>query len=169
MTTPAKRTVLELFSRDQLLAAVDQFGLEVADRRAKAGLVEAVTLSRKAALPAVLEPLARDRLKELCRELGLQDAGREKAVLIARLCGTPPPSAEPHAEDAPTPLKAKDSATATAAAPRSPKGPSRASVPPGSGATLGFEAKLWGTADKLRNNMDAAEYKHVVLGLIFLK
>ncbi|MEM0133028.1 MAG: type I restriction-modification system subunit M N-terminal domain-containing protein [Acidiplasma sp.] len=29
--------------------------------------------------------------------------------------------------------------------------------------------KLWAAADKLRNNMDAAEYKHVVLGLIFLK
>jgi len=37
------------------------------------------------------------------------------------------------------------------------------------GATLGFEAKLWAAADALRNNMDAAEYKHVVLGLIFLK
>jgi type I restriction enzyme M protein len=36
-------------------------------------------------------------------------------------------------------------------------------------ANLGFEQKLWLTADKLRNNMDAAEYKHVVLGLIFLK
>ena len=36
-------------------------------------------------------------------------------------------------------------------------------------ATIGFEAKLWFTADKLRNNMDAAEYKHVVLRLIFLK
>jgi type I restriction enzyme M protein len=36
-------------------------------------------------------------------------------------------------------------------------------------ANLGFEAKLWLIADKLRNNMDAAEYKHVVLGLIFLK
>src|ERR1700741_2958674 len=34
---------------------------------------------------------------------------------------------------------------------------------------LGFEAKLWAAADALRNNMDAAEYKHVVLGLIFLK
>ncbi len=34
---------------------------------------------------------------------------------------------------------------------------------------LGFEAKLWAMADALRNNMDAAEYKHVVLGLIFLK
>jgi type I restriction enzyme M protein len=36
-------------------------------------------------------------------------------------------------------------------------------------ATIGFEATLWQAADKLRNNMDAAEYKHVVLGLIFLK
>ena len=30
-------------------------------------------------------------------------------------------------------------------------------------ANIGFEAKLWLAADKLRNNMDAAEYKHVVL------
>ena len=37
------------------------------------------------------------------------------------------------------------------------------------GTTLGFEATLYQAADKLRNNMDAAEYKHVVLGLIFLK
>ncbi len=39
----------------------------------------------------------------------------------------------------------------------------------GSYANFGFEAKLWLAADKLRNDMDAAEYKHVVLGLIFLK
>ncbi len=39
----------------------------------------------------------------------------------------------------------------------------------GNGTALGFEATLWATADKMRNNMDAAEYKHVVLGLIFLK
>ena len=37
------------------------------------------------------------------------------------------------------------------------------------GATLGYEQQLWGTADALRGSMDAAEYKHVVLGLIFLK
>jgi type I restriction enzyme M protein len=37
------------------------------------------------------------------------------------------------------------------------------------GANLGFEQKLWAAADKLRGHMDAAEYKHVVLGLIFLK
>src|SRR3989441_395873 len=37
------------------------------------------------------------------------------------------------------------------------------------GSALGFEATLWATADKLRGNLDAAEYKHVVLGLIFMK
>lgn len=35
--------------------------------------------------------------------------------------------------------------------------------------TLGYEDKLWQAADKLRGSMDAGEYKHVVLGLIFLK
>ena len=34
---------------------------------------------------------------------------------------------------------------------------------------MGYEAQLWKMADALRSNMDAAEYKHVVLGLIFLK
>ncbi|MBE3064419.1 MAG: SAM-dependent DNA methyltransferase [Spirochaetes bacterium] len=41
--------------------------------------------------------------------------------------------------------------------------------PAKNGATLGFETKLWAAADALRGSMDAAEYKHVVLGLIFLK
>lgn len=45
--------------------------------------------------------------------------------------------------------------------PRAPKN--------GNGAKLGFEEKLWGAADKLRGHMDASEYKHVVLGLVFLK
>ncbi len=37
------------------------------------------------------------------------------------------------------------------------------------GANIGYEAELWQMADALRGSMDAAEYKHVVLGLIFLK
>ena len=35
--------------------------------------------------------------------------------------------------------------------------------------TINFETTLWAAADKLRGNMDAADYKHVALGLIFLK
>jgi len=47
--------------------------------------------------------------------------------------------------------------------------PAKANGARGNGDTVGFEAKLWAAADALRNNMDAAEYKHVALGLIFLK
>ena len=36
-------------------------------------------------------------------------------------------------------------------------------------ANLGFEAKLFAAADKLRGNMEPSDYKHVALGLIFLK
>lgn len=43
------------------------------------------------------------------------------------------------------------------------------SVTEASDVDLGFERQLFQSADKLRNNMNAAEYKHVVLGLIFLK
>ena len=37
------------------------------------------------------------------------------------------------------------------------------------GAKLGFEEKLWAAADKMRGHMDSSDYKHVALGLIFLK
>ena len=37
------------------------------------------------------------------------------------------------------------------------------------GEPLGFEQTLWAAADKLRGNLESAEYKHIVLGLIFLK
>ena len=42
-------------------------------------------------------------------------------------------------------------------------------TPQSTGVTTGYEAELWQMADTLRGSMDAAEYKHVVLGLIFLK
>ena len=47
--------------------------------------------------------------------------------------------------------------------------PARAERPNGNGANVGYEAELWRMADALRGSMDAAEYKHVALGLLFLK
>ena len=52
---------------------------------------------------------------------------------------------------------------------KSAKGKKSSKKGASSGAKLGFEQTLWQAADKLRNNLDAAVYKHVVLGLIFLK
>jgi type I restriction enzyme M protein len=47
--------------------------------------------------------------------------------------------------------------------------PADSEKPTGNGANVGYETQLWQMADALRGSMDAAEYKHVVLGLIFLK
>ncbi len=84
---PSKREILDQLKRDELLAAVDQVGLEVRDRRVRGELVEALAGSRKAPLAEVLGTLPRTRLKEICRALGLDDSGREKALLIERLTG----------------------------------------------------------------------------------
>jgi type I restriction enzyme M protein len=107
-----KRDVLEQLKRDELVAAADRLDLELQDRRAKGPLVEALAGSRKAGIPAILEDLARDRLKEICRALGLDDSGKEKAVIIARIAGevpAAPPSPAPARvvpprSPAPTPL-----------------------------------------------------------------
>jgi type I restriction enzyme M protein len=47
--------------------------------------------------------------------------------------------------------------------------PTRTERPNGTGANVGYEAELWRMADALRGGMDAAEYKHIALGLLFLK
>lgn len=39
----------------------------------------------------------------------------------------------------------------------------------GNGANLGFEVQLFLGADKLRGNLEPSDYKHIALGLIFLK
>src|ERR1700730_347722 len=47
--------------------------------------------------------------------------------------------------------------------------PAAASKGNGNGANIGFEAQLFLAADKLRKNLEPSDYKHVALGLIFLK
>jgi type I restriction enzyme M protein len=174
---PSKRDVLEQLKRDELLAAVDRFGLEVRDRRGNGNLVEALAGSRKTGLADVLGELPRTRLKEICRALDLDDSGREKAVLTGRLTGKAGTS-KPEPPAAPAPRKAAppsaeepdaaDTAQPDSGRPRGRAG-ARKSAKAASSANLGFEDKLWAAADKLRGHMDASEYKNVVLGLIFLK
>ena len=84
---PTKRDVLSHMTRDELLAVVDRFELVPPDRRAKEGILERVAASKRATLPEILGAASRDRLKELCRAVGLDDSGREKAAIIERLAG----------------------------------------------------------------------------------
>src|SRR5258705_12721233 len=58
----------------------------------------------------------------------------------------------------------QDRDSKTVAPAKSPKAKSN-----GNGANLGFEAQMFLAADKLRKNLEPSDYKHVALGLIFLK
>ena len=168
---PSKRDVLALLTRDELVAAVDQFELSPESRRKKDDLVEAVASSKKATLTEILPTLSRDRLKELCRSLDLDDSGKDKASLVQRLLGgNGVTAAKAKAPASPEPeVKAKTpSSIPPSSSPGRKNGKSNGAAKK-NGGDLGFEATLWQAADKLRNNLDAAEYKHVVLGLIFLK
>ena len=160
------RAILAGLSRDELLGVLDAYELDVPDRLVKDRLVEVLTASKHARLDDVLSALPRVRLKELCRGFDLDDSGREKALLVQRLMGS-----------APAPRRPADVASHPQAVGRQGRGRSKKKSTGARNVTetqertgsLGFESKLWEAADLLRNNMDPAEYKHVVLGLLFLK
>ena len=236
---PTKRAILARLTAKELRTGVDSQGLHVGDRRVKAQLVDALAGSRKARLGEMLPELSRNRLKALCRAFSLDDTGRSKADLVARLVGSdavsngdggqappaelravrpvrrpsrsqgdggqPPPgesrSPGPRSHAPPdsrgdggkvSPATSGPAASRPAASRQAASGPAASrpatSRPSASGATAsraaaktpgppagtqaattGHEAELWRMADALRGSMDAAEYKHVVLGLVFLK
>jgi len=175
---PSKRQVLGALKRADLQILLDLHDLDVADRRKSDLLVDALARARRVKLDECLTELSRDSLKAACRELGLEDNGRAKAVIAARLLGQEAPAA-------PRPPAVKKAPATKGAQPKAPAGKradKRATGIPGKKkrgtmqnneqertGSLGFETKLWDAADLLRNNMDPAEYKHVVLGLLFLK
>lgn len=75
---PSKRTILVLLARGELLEALDRYELVVSDRRVKNELVHALGASHRAKLDEILPTLSRDRLMVICRDLGLDDAERDK-------------------------------------------------------------------------------------------
>jgi type I restriction enzyme M protein len=152
---PSKRDVLSLLSRDELLTIVDRYELSPPDRRAKDGLVETIASSKKATLAEVLPELARERLKELCRALDLDEGGREKSAFVERLAGT-----KVNGEAAPA---SKLNGTPKTA-------PEEVEVAPGEKLTTDkLERYLWSAADILRGSIDSSDYKGFIFGMLFLK
>ena len=155
-----KHALLSGLSAEDLRAYVDHYELEVADRRVKTQLVDALVRSEEATIEGLLSGWRRDELKALCRALDIDDSGRRKADLIARLAGS---GEKPERNDADESKPRRESA-------RAAKGKGKATArAKNNGATTGYEAELWAMADALRGSMDASEYKHVALGFIFLK
>ena len=108
--------------------------------------------------------LSRDRLKELCRAFGLDDSGRRKADLTARLVG---PSAASRASTSQIAGPKRDDgvAQATESAPVA----TPPSDPPDILSVAQLEQYLWSAADILRGSIDSSDYKTYIFGLLFLK
>lgn len=96
-----------------------------------------------------LAPEAYSRAVKALRDMGLVRSGKGRGGTLSRTFG---------AAGAPSVDGPKDK-----------KAPKRASAKKAADQPLGFEETLWKAADKLRGSMDSSEYKHVVLGLVFLK
>ena len=151
---PSKRAILAELTSHELRAVVDSYELSVEDRRVKAHLVAVAARSRKTRIGEILLDLSRDRLKELCRAFDLDDSGRKKADLVARLVG--PAEATKRGSSA---VPATDSGSAV-------------SEPMPSADLLSvsqLERYLWSAADILRGSIDSSDYKSYIFGLLFLK
>jgi integration host factor subunit beta len=81
------RTALDTLSKPRLLEIAAAFTLDVAARSTKPEVVERLARSRRASLDRILTLLKRDELKAICAAAGLDDSGRRKAPIAARILG----------------------------------------------------------------------------------
>lgn len=161
----SKRDVLARLSRAELLAIVDLYDLAPPDRRAKDGILDAVARSTEATLDAILPTYTRDRLRELCRALGVDDRAADKATLVERLAEGARDGAI-----APAPPSAPEPPPTSAPRARAPE-PEPASRPPARKpmADTNLSAFLWSVADLLRGDYKQSEYGKVILPFTVLR
>jgi len=99
----SKREIVELLRRDELLAIMEHFAIDVADRRVNDNIVDALVRAKKVRIAEVLPWMSRDRLKDICIGLELDPTGRDKTTLIDRILGDSaldlPVETEPDADD----------------------------------------------------------------------
>ena len=156
---PTKHAILSELTAGELRTAVDGHRLSVQDKRVKEQLVGALARTRKVPIGEVLAALPRQRLKGLCRKLGVDDSGSRKAEIAARLMSGPRPARKAEAKKA-RPTR-----------PRRAKGPVVERTVPSSKAlsVAQLEKHLWAAADILRGSIDSSDYKGYIFGLLFLK
>ena len=157
---PTKRDILRQLTARELRDALEFHDLTVDDRRVRSQLVDTLARSRRAGTDATLRRLTRKRLKELCRALAVDDSGKTKAGIIARLRA---PRPKPKTAAATTPPQQR----------RVGSPPSREREQPApTDDTLTvaqLEQYLWSAADILRGSIDSSDYKGYIFGLLFLK
>ena len=84
-----RRRILEALTRARLADLAAEFEIAGLSGKPKDAVVEAIAGARAVKTANLLETLSRDELKSLCRTFGLDDGGRVKQSLVARLTGSP--------------------------------------------------------------------------------
>ena len=166
---PTKRAILAELTPAELRTNLDFYGLSVDDRRVRTQLVDALSRSRTARIDEMLLRLSRDHLKELCRAFGLDDSGRRKADLTARLVG---PSAASRAATSPASASQITGPKRDDGVPQAAESAPVATPPSDPADILSvaqLEQYLWSAADILRGSIDSSDYKTYIFGLLFLK
>ena len=166
MTSTAK-DILALLERGELLHLTDRSKVKVRDRRKKVAIIEALSGSQGLGLGKLLTLLPVARLRELCRQRGLDDGGREKLVLVTRLVGgdalTRPATdqLEPARDPLPEPEIAKGEPV-----PVEPAANTKHAEHSHFGEITSF---IWSVADLLRGDYKQSEYGHVILPFTVLR
>ena len=161
-----KQTIVDSMGRDALKTALARLDLaDGVDKRSTAAMQARLKRARHATPEALLPLLSAADLRGVCVRAGVDAKGRKRELVERLLHG----DATGPSGNRSGPRKAH----AVAAKPQSKKRKADlapvATVATESRVGTGYETELWAAANALRGSMDAAEYKHVVLGLIFLK
>jgi len=82
-----RRKILTALTRARLLEVAGRFEVAGLSGKSKEQVVGAITGKRSIPTRQLLETLKRAELKAVCRAVGLEDGGREKSLLVARLLG----------------------------------------------------------------------------------
>jgi len=181
MHRPSPRAILEVLPHARLLELGRLHGVSATANPSKDTLVRLLGKLTRGEFRALIGHLSDHELQTVARVLAspiVREPEASREALLDALAGplphlrlvAEPPSAKdsdqyraPRARrEALRQVSPVEPPAATATATTDTKAASRR-------ADALMESTLWQAADKLRNNMDAAEYKHVVLGLIFLK
>ena len=145
--------LLQELSRTRLLELADHFGLTGLTGKKKNDIADTLCENSRIELNSVLNVLKRDELKFLCCASGLDDSGREKGILIARLTG-----------------KVQSSSIKATKAKPTKKSRKNQEKDNGNGTNgKSLESWIWDAACSIRGAKDAPKYKDYILPLIFTK
>ncbi len=182
MPHPDKRAALTVLTVKRLGGLCDTYELERPSGARKEDLIGLLARSKRASYEAVLDQLKRDELKDICRAHGLDDSGKEKEPLIARILGRAPSQLSVLAEEVDTqssietsrqrPLrispKAQPAQSVRSSSPTPSLTVTRApSTIPMSDSNL--SSFIWSVADLLRGDYKQSEYGKVILPFTVLR